>query len=127
MITSVPLDTPGLIGEYLRHGDAPPAAPRTAGTQRPDVAAIAADLARQGISTVTGVSGRATRARSGDRRRRAGPRCGCSVVHAGGPEAHVERHLQLRRAGWQLREVFDTKWADRRAELAIELAVDARE
>lgn len=121
VLTSLPLDTPGLIGEYLRHGDAPPAPPRHAGTPRPEVKAIAADLARQDIPTAVGYpSGpHLVDLVIGDGEAALGVLFG---VHPDGPEAHVERHHQLRRAGWDLREVFDTKWGDRRAELTIELA-----
>ena len=124
VVTSLPLDTPGLLGEYLRHCDAPPESPRSARSPRGDVTAIAGDLAAQGIAVAVGyptgphvidlVLGG-----DGDGDGALGVLFG---VHPAGPDAHVERHLQLRRAGWQVREVFNTKWADRRAELTIELA-----
>ena len=122
VLTSLPLDAPGLIGEYLRHGDAPPAAPRSDRSTRPDVAPLAADLARQGIATVVGypTGAHVVDLVVGDGDDAFGVIFG---VHRDGPDAHVERHLQLRRVGWTLREVFDTKWSDRRAELAVELAV----
>lgn len=124
VLTSLPLDAPGLIGEYLRHGDAPPAAPRSDRSPRPDASAIADDLRRRGIATVVGypAGGHVVDLVVGDGDDALGVIFG---VHRDGPDAHVERHLQLRRAGWTLREVFDTKWSDRRAELAVELAVRA--
>jgi hypothetical protein len=121
VVTSLPLDTPGLIGEYLRHGDAPPAVPRSARTVRPEVVAIATDLGSQAIDVAVGYPAgpHVVDLVVGDGDAALGVLFG---VHADGPDAHVERHLQLRRAGWELREVFDTRWADRRAELAVELA-----
>jgi hypothetical protein len=42
-------------------------------------------------------------------------------VHPDGPEAHVDRHLALRRGGWQVLEAHRSKWADRPGELVVEL------
>jgi hypothetical protein len=47
-------------------------------------------------------------------------------VHADGPDAHIERRLALHRAGWEIEEVFETKWGERRTELAVELILDAQ-
>jgi AAA domain len=120
VLTSLPLDSPGLIGEYLRHGDAPPSAPRSQRASRPDVSSIAVDLSRREVATALEYpSGpHVIDLVIGEGERALGVLFG---VHPDGPEAHVERHLQLRRAGWKLREVFDTRWADRRGELALEL------
>lgn len=120
VLSGVPLDTPGLIGEYLRHGDAPPSRPRGAGPSRPDVAVLAAEITRHGVPTALAypTGPHVVDLVMGDGDDALGLLFG---VHRDGVEAHVERHLQLRRAGWELTEIFDTKWSDRHAELAIEL------
>ena len=43
------------------------------------------------------------------------------TVHPDGPDAHIERHLALRRAGWELVEGHHSRWGDRRSELVVEL------
>lgn len=46
-------------------------------------------------------------------------------VHPEGPEAHIERHLELGRAGWPLRDAFPSRWRDRPGELVIDLMQSA--
>jgi hypothetical protein len=48
------------------------------------------------------------------------------TVHPDGPEAHIDRQLALMRAGWELRDTFASRWGERTAELAVELALEAR-
>lgn len=121
VLSGLPLDTPGLIGEYLRHGDAPPVPPRAAGPTRTDVAALAGELGRHGIpiSLAYPTGPHVIDLVIGDDDEAVALLFG---VHHDGVDAHVERHLQLRRAGWVVREVFDTKWSERHTELAIDLA-----
>jgi hypothetical protein len=41
-------------------------------------------------------------------------------VHPDGPEAHIEQHLALRRAGWEMADAFQSRWltdADGAAEM----------
>jgi len=47
-----------------------------------------------------------------------GIECG---VHPDGPAAHIQRHLDLERRGWELIEAYRSRWADRRAELVVEV------
>lgn len=47
-----------------------------------------------------------------------GIECG---VHPDGPAAHIRRHLDLERRGWELIEAYRSRWADRRAEFVVEL------
>jgi hypothetical protein len=42
-------------------------------------------------------------------------------VHPAGPEAHVDRHLALRRAGWRILEAHASRHPDR-ARLVLDLA-----
>lgn len=41
-----------------------------------------------------------------------------TTVHPDGPQAHVERHLALRRAGWTLLDALEHDWAARKGECA---------
>ena len=49
-----------------------------------------------------------------------------TTVHPDGPEAHIERHLTLRRAGWHLVSMFENSWLLKTQEAAIHLAGLAR-
>ena len=42
-------------------------------------------------------------------------------VHPDGPDAHIDRHLALRRRGWHIHEVFESRWSDQVALLAVQL------
>lgn len=42
-------------------------------------------------------------------------------VHPEGPDAHIERHLALRRAGWDLVGAHRSRWGERPGELAVDL------
>ena len=46
-------------------------------------------------------------------------------VHLDGPEAHIDRHLALRRNGWEFFEAYRSRWGDRRAELIVNLVDNA--
>ncbi len=125
VVTSLGRDTPGLIGDYLRYGDSPPPEPPSSDVDHALARAIAGDLRAQGVAVHTGYrSGRhVVDLVLGSGEDATGL---CFGVHPHGPEAHVERHLALVRAGWTLREIYDSAWNDRAAELAVELVVDAR-
>jgi hypothetical protein len=43
-------------------------------------------------------------------------------VHPDGPAAHVDRHLALRRSGWDVVEAYPSRWSDKPGELVVELA-----
>lgn len=56
---------------------------------------------------------------AGDDERFLGLEC---AVHPDGPAVHVERHVALRRLGWELADAFPSRWRQRRGELLVELA-----
>jgi hypothetical protein len=43
-----------------------------------------------------------------------------------GPPIPIDRHLSLRREGWDVFEVFESKWHNHHAELAVEVALQAQ-
>ncbi len=125
VVTSVAGSTTGLIGEYLRHGEAPPSAPVSRRVAPRRVVELATDLRAQGVAvTLEYPCGRHdVDLVIGGSERAIGVLFG---VHPDGPDAHIERHLALDRAGWNLREVFWSKWEDRLPQLAVDLLLDAR-
>ena len=46
------------------------------------------------------------------------------AVHPDGPEAHVERHRTLRRAGWRVVDAFASRWDGDAAAAAVELRTE---
>jgi hypothetical protein len=49
--------------------------------------------------------------------RPAGPTAVLTSIHADGVDAHIDRHLELSRAGWRVIEVFPSRWSERREKL----------
>ena len=45
-----------------------------------------------------------------------------TTLHPDGVDAHIERHLTMRRAGWELVDAFEAEWAGRREERIAWLA-----
>jgi hypothetical protein len=124
VITSLPRDTAGLTGDYLRHADAPPAEPASTSPTHRLARAVAADLTRSGVAVATGYpAGRHTiDLVLGSGEHALGVLFG---VHPDGPDAHIDRRLALTRAGWHLRDVYATRWQDQAEQLAVELALEA--
>ena len=48
-----------------------------------------------------------------------------TTVHPEGAEAHAERHLTLRRAGWHLVSAFESDWMAQPEEASVQLAAIA--
>ena len=111
-----------LIDAYLRHASAPGGHRRAPAEVSPWARRVAAHV-EPGHALVGYVVGRhvvdVALASSSTGRAPVGLVCG---VHPDGPEAHVERHLSLRAAGWRLVEVHETRWGDRLGELGVLLA-----
>jgi hypothetical protein len=109
-----------LISDYLAQADDPPGSPAPAGPSTPWTTEIAADLASAGVPVITSYpTGRhlidlCVPVHGEDN----AIECG---VHAHGCDAHVERHLALRRAGWTILEAFPSRGSGRRGELVVEL------
>jgi hypothetical protein len=110
----------GLLAAYLAQADSPPGHPRSAGPVDHWTASLVEDLRAAGSTVLPAYpAGRhvldvALGAPIGD------VVLECSV-HPGGPAAHVERHLALRRSGWTVLEAHRSRWEHRRGELVVEL------
>lgn len=119
VVTSLPHATNGMLGDYFRHCETPPRPPR------PRVASgWPAQVAR--LATTAGLEWRAAYPVGrhavdlvvGSGVGAIGIECS---IHPDGAAAHIERHLQLRRAGWLLFDAFESRWRDHHAELVVEL------
>ena len=112
----------GLLADYLAQADAPPSRAEPARPLEPWATAVADHLEAAGLEVRRSYpTGRhvVDVALLDHRRTSVAVECG---VHRDGPEAHVERHLALRRAGWQVLSAHRSRWEERPGELVIELA-----
>ncbi|HEX6657728.1 MAG TPA: DEAD/DEAH box helicase, partial [Ilumatobacter sp.] len=125
LVTSLPADTSGIVGDYMRYGSSPPSVPAARGRPTTTVEWIAGELARGGVKPLANYpAGRHTLDLVfGEHDEAIGVTFG---VHPEGPDAHIERRIALHRAGWEITEAFDTRWGERRTELAVELILEAQ-
>ncbi|WP_433528831.1 AAA domain-containing protein [Micromonospora sp. CA-263727] len=117
----------GIIGDYLRYAEQPPAGSEPA-TSLPDTCpaepwtrALAAELARIGLPVRPGYPVGRWRIDLcvGTDAEAVAVLCG---VHPDGVTAHVERQRTLARAGWRLHDAFASHWADDPIRAALDLA-----
>ncbi len=114
-----------LLAGYLAAVDEPPGPPASCRTVPSWADSVLDDLQQQGvrlyrgypvgrhvIDAVTSVGGRNVAL--------------LFNVHHDGPDAHIERQLALRHGGWQVIESLPSRWAERPAELVIELIAQLR-
>jgi hypothetical protein len=111
----------GLLAEYLKHAQHPPLPSRAAAPPVGWTADVARELAGYSVTVTPNypVAGWQVDLAAGDGERAIGVEC---TVHPLGAEAHIERHLALRRAGWQLTDCFQSRWLARPESGAAELA-----
>jgi hypothetical protein len=108
----------GLVADYLAQADAPLGPPSPDGEPSAWIAEIAADLRAGGVSvTPSYPSGHHLIDIVTDD---ADIAIECEI-HPGGPDRHIERHLELREAGWTILEAHQSRWVNRRGELVIHL------
>lgn len=112
----------GLLADYLAQADAPPRRAAPVRPLPPWTAAVADRLEAAGLDVRRSfpVGRHVVDVALLDRLRTSvSIECG---VHPDGVDAHVERHLSLRRAGWQVVTAHRSRWEERPGELVIELA-----
>jgi hypothetical protein len=99
----------GLLKAYLRHADRPPLPAETATTPSGWVGELAGRLESYGLRVVADypVAGYTIDLAVGEGAGAVGVVC---RVHPDGPEAHIDRHLALRRAGWRMLDAFESRW-----------------
>lgn len=120
MTVLVSADPPsgGLVADYLAQADTPLGPPSPDGEPSAWIAGIAADLRAGGVSvTPSYPSGHHVIDIVTDD---ADIAIECEI-HPGGPDRHIERHLELRQAGWTILEAHQSRWSHRRGELVIHL------
>jgi hypothetical protein len=123
VVTSLPADGAGLVGEYLRYAAA--ALPPVSRTDRDRTdaptwrEALAEELARYGTVRVDYPVGPwLLDLCFGDGDDAVLLECG---VHPDGVDAHIERRLTLMGLGWQVRDAFPSRWEHNAARAALEL------
>jgi len=110
----------GLVADYLEQADTPPGPPAGAPSGDAWTAGIADDIRAAGNHVITSYPcGRhVLDVCVDDDGRDVVIECG---VHPDGPDAHIERHLSLVRAGWDVLDAYPSRWAEHRGELVVEL------
>ncbi len=113
----------GLLRDYLKHAVEPPLPSAAAADPGGWVGELAAGLRSRGVPTVAAypVAGWLVDLAVGEGAAAVGVEC---LVHEGGPEAHIERHQALRRAGWTLTDAFHSRWLLRHEEAVEALALE---
>ncbi|MCP3973478.1 MAG: AAA family ATPase [bacterium] len=99
----------GLLRQYLRYADHAPTASETAMPPSGWTAEIHSELSGFGVPLVANypVAGWSVDLAVGDEGQAFGVECS---IHSDGPDAHIEQHLALRRAGWTMVDAFQSRW-----------------
>ena len=109
VVTSLPPGGPGLSGAYLSYAERGPAPPPLAGSATPWIAQLAAELDGAGVEARAGYPVGRWRLdiAAGEPQLAVHLECG---VAPGGPGPHIERHRQLRWAGWGSLDAYLTRF-----------------
>ncbi len=100
---------PGLLADYLRHAEHAPLGADGNGSADKWTADVLNEVRQFGHPAVAGypVAGWSVDIAVGEKELAIGVE---TRVHPSGPEAHIEQHLALRRAGWSMTDAFESKW-----------------
>lgn len=126
VLASVDDVPPGLLADYLRWAERPPAPAPDLGPADEWTARLGSLVADQGVEVRLGyrVGTWAVDLVVGDG---PGALAVATRVHPDGPHRHVQRHLALHRAGWHQAEAFPTTEPGAAARLALDLVAEHRE
>ena len=114
---------PGLAGEYVKWAEPLAATPnRIDGASGPECrwsecVASALRLAGLPVRTQYEVGRYSIDVVAGDREHAVAIDC---VPHVHGPAAHLDRAMQLRRAGWQTTDAYESMWRDKLSDFVAE-------
>ena len=99
----------GLLADYLRHAEHAPHGAETAMAGSEWASDLMAELRVFGFPVVASypVAGWSVDLTVGDGVHAIGVE---TTVHPSGPEQHIEQHLALRRAGWDMIDAFQSRW-----------------
>jgi hypothetical protein len=111
----------GLLADYLRHAHHPPLPSQSSARPVGWTADLAGELGTYSVTVTANypVAGWHVDLSIGDGWGAIGVE---SVVHPSGPDAHIERHQALRRAGWRITDCFQSRWLARPDAAAARLA-----
>ena len=111
----------GLLSDYLRHAQHPPLPSQASSAPAGWKGDLARELERYSVAVTVNypVAGWHVDLSIGDGTGAIGVEC---TVHPSGPEAHIERHQALRRAGWRLADCYQSRWLARPDAAAASLA-----
>ena len=119
-----PDDLPtGMLADYIRASELPPDHVPSGPAGSDWTERVARSLGDGGHRVVTGypVAGWDVDIALGEGDAALGVECG---VHPHGVDAHIERHLALRRSGWDLVDAFQSRWTLEPEQLAVWLTVE---
>ena len=111
---------PGLAGDYVRWAEPFANTLSDAGVVHPWVGEVASALRTAGVPVRAGyrVGRYCIDVVAGSGEGAVGIDC---VPHAFGPEAHIDRALQLRRMGWRTADAYESRWRGKLSEYVVEL------
>ena len=118
----------GLLADYLRHAQHPPLPSQAAAPPVGWKGDLARELETYSVAVTAHypVAGWHVDLSVGEGTGAIGVEC---AVHHSGPEAHIERHQALRRAGWRLTDCYQSRWLarpDAAAERLVRNLIDPR-
>jgi hypothetical protein len=125
VISSCTPEASSLLGTYLATADAPPGPPAPARRLGRWAAAIVADLRLAGLTIHEAYpTGRHVIDAVTETMTDAGVRPVAIIceLHPDGIDAHLDRHLSLQRAGWDVVDALESAWEHDAAERVVELA-----
>ncbi|MCP4963783.1 MAG: AAA family ATPase [bacterium] len=99
----------GLLADYLHHAEHAPLPSEVASAPTGWVAEVDREIGTYGLPVIASypVAGWSVDLAIGDREAAIGVEC---IVHPDGAETHIEQHLALRRAGWEMTDAFQSRW-----------------
>ena len=99
----------GLLVDYLRHAEHAPRPVDVGGVDDPWTGDLADELGEFGVAVFPAypVAGWSVDLAIGESAQAIGVE---TMVHPDGAKAHIEQHLALRRAGWDMADAFQSRW-----------------
>lgn len=125
VLSSLTTPPPGLVADYLAHASHGPAEPVCEASTDRWISGLADELSHAGLRCRTGYPVGRWRLDLvvGDGEEAVAVSC---RVHPSGPGVHIDRHLQVTRAGWRTLEGWPSRFDHDPVRAAVSLAAEAR-